>query len=49
MLTGLRQNSMIQCENLLTYDQSLILSKIGSMPVLLMVQIDACLLHALDL
>jgi mRNA interferase MazF len=27
--TGLRQNSMIQCENLLTYDQRLNIAKIG--------------------
>ena len=27
--TGLRQNSMIQCENLLTYDQRLVITKIG--------------------
>ena len=27
--TGLRQNSMIQCGNLLTYDQRLIITKIG--------------------
>src|SRR5687767_12259456 len=27
--TGLRQNSMIQCENLLTYDQRLIIATIG--------------------
>src|SRR5208282_4528606 len=27
--TGLRQNSMIQCENLLTYDQRLVITKVG--------------------
>jgi len=34
--TGLRQNSMIQCENLLTYDQRLIISKIGQLSTPLM-------------
>src|SRR5207253_9592076 len=29
--TGLRQNSMIQCENLLTYDQKLIIMTIGQL------------------
>ena len=29
--TGLRQNSMIQCENILTYDQRLLIAKIGEL------------------
>ncbi|HVA44870.1 MAG TPA: type II toxin-antitoxin system PemK/MazF family toxin [Pirellulales bacterium] len=47
--TGLRQNSMIQCENLLTFDQRFIIAKIGDMPPALLRQIDACLKAELDL
>jgi len=47
--TGLRQNSMIQCENLLTYDQRLIISKIGQLPTPLMQRANECLKVALDL
>jgi mRNA interferase MazF len=47
--TGLRQKSMIQCENLLTYDQRLIITKIGQLSVPLMRQINSCLKAALDL
>lgn len=47
--TGLRQDSMIQCENLLTYDQRLIISKIGSLSTPLMQRIDSCLKSALGL
>ena len=46
---GVAQNSMIQCENLLTYDQRLIITKIGELPTQLMHQINACLIAALDL
>jgi mRNA interferase MazF len=47
--TGLRQNSMIQCENLLTYDQALILRVIGRLSPPMMQQIDVCLRCALQL
>lgn len=47
--TGLRQNSMIQCANLLTYDQRLILTKIGELAPDLTQQIAASLKIALDL
>lgn len=47
--TGLRQNSMIQCENLLTYDRHLILAVIGKLSAPLQNQINACLQQALDL
>lgn len=47
--TGLRQNSMVQCENLLTYDQSLIIASIGRLSVPLQQQIDTCLRQALEL
>src|SRR5207253_2956647 len=47
--TGLRQNSMIQCENLLTYDQRLILRAIGRLSQPMMQQINGFLRKALDL
>jgi mRNA interferase MazF len=47
--TGLRQNSMVQCENLLTHDQRLVLVKIGSLPAILMQRVDDCLKAALGL
>lgn len=47
--TGLRQNSMIQCENLLTYDQRWIIAKIGELSGPLMQQVNECLKAALDL
>ena len=47
--TGLRLNSVVQCENLITYDQSLILRVIGSLYAKSMRQIDACLKAALGI
>ena len=47
--TGLRQDSMIQCENLLTYDQRLVINKIGQLPTSLLERIKDCLKAALDL
>lgn len=47
--SGLRQNSMIQCENLLTFDQRQIIAKIGGLTHGLMQQIDRCLKTALEL
>jgi mRNA interferase MazF len=47
--TGLRQNSMIQCENLLTYDQGLIIAAIGRLSTPMMQQINDCLRNALNL
>jgi mRNA interferase MazF len=41
--TGLRMDSIVQCENLVTYDQSLILRVIGRLGDPAMEQIDACL------
>lgn len=48
-LTGLRQPSMIQCENLLTFDQRFIIATIGRLPPPLLQKVDACLKAALDL
>jgi mRNA interferase MazF len=47
--TGLRQTSMIQCENLLTYDQRLIITKIGRLSAPMLERIKDCLKAALDL
>jgi mRNA interferase MazF len=47
--TGLRQDSMIQCENLLTYDQRLIIATIGRLSPAQMQKVNACLRQALDL
>ena len=47
--TGLRLNSVIQCENLLTYDQALILRVLGRLSVTAMEQINACLKATLDI
>jgi len=40
---------MIQCENLLTYDQRLIVAKIGELSAPLMQRVNDCLRAALDL
>ncbi len=47
--TGLRHNSVVQCENLITYEQSLILCVLGSLSAKAMQQIDACLKAALGI
>ena len=39
---------MIQCENLLTYDQRLIIAKLGELSAPLLQQIGECLKIALD-
>lgn len=46
--TGLRQNSMIQCENLLTVDQRVMIAKIGDLSGALMRQVEQCLKAALE-
>jgi mRNA interferase MazF len=47
--TGLRQNLMIQCENLLTYNQRLVVTKIGELSAPLLARVADCLNVALDL
>ncbi len=47
--TGLRLHSVVQCENLITYDRSLILRVIGRLSASAMQQIDACLKAALSI
>jgi mRNA interferase MazF len=45
--SGLRLDSVIQCENLVTIDQALILRVIGSLSAATMQEIDICLKIAL--
>ncbi|HEV8718573.1 MAG TPA: type II toxin-antitoxin system PemK/MazF family toxin [Candidatus Binatia bacterium] len=47
--TGLRLNSVVQCENLITYDQALILRILGHLSGSARQQIDACLKAALGI
>lgn len=47
--SGLRQTSVIQCENLVTLDQGLILRVIGSLPDSVMRQVSTCLKAVFDL
>ena len=47
--TGLRLNSVIQGENLLTYDQRLNLRLLGRLSATAMEQIDTCLKAALGI
>ncbi len=47
--TNLRFDSIVQCENLVTQDQRLILHRIGSLSDSAMQQIDACLKSTLDI
>lgn len=47
--TNLRLNSVVQCENLITYDQSLILRVIGKLSASAMQQINRCLKATLDI
>ncbi len=47
--TGLRMNSVVQCENLITYEQSLILRVLGRLSASTMQQVDACLKAALGI
>lgn len=47
--SGLRQDSVINCVNLLTLDRSKILRPLGRLPVALLQQVGQCLKAALDL
>ena len=47
--SGLRQNSVVNCVNLLTLDKSRILRKIGSLPDHVMKKVNECLKAALEL
>jgi mRNA interferase MazF len=48
-LTGLRQDSVVNCANLLTIEKAEVLHTIGHMSPALMKQIDTCLRAALGL
>jgi mRNA interferase MazF len=45
--TGLRRDSVIQCENLITYEQNLILRALGRLPFSALQQVNHCLKAAL--
>ncbi len=47
--SGLRLDSVVQCENLVTFDQGLILKQLGSLPRTAMARIDECLKSALGI
>ena len=47
--TGLRLDSIIQCENLITYDRALILRVFGNLAASSMSQLDDCLKAALGI
>jgi mRNA interferase MazF len=47
--TGLRLESTVQCENLITYDRVLILRTLGSLSAGAMSQVDDCLKAALGI
>jgi mRNA interferase MazF len=47
--SGLRKDSVIECQTLLTYDQSLILARIGRLSPAVMREVDDCLRASLGL
>jgi len=47
--TGLRLDSTVQCENLITYDRALILRTLGTLSASAMLQVDDCLKAALGI
>src|SRR5712691_7212213 len=47
--SGLRQDSVVNCVNLLTLDRGMVLRKLGSLPEALMQKINTCLKTALEL
>jgi mRNA interferase MazF len=47
--SGLRQDSVVNCVNLLTLDKSRVLRKLGSLPDTIMQKINNCLKAALEL
>lgn len=48
-VTGLLHRSFVQCENLFTLDQRYIIRKLGSLPVVILQQVEGCLKAAQDL
>lgn len=47
--SGLRQDSVVNCVNLLTLDKGMVLRKLGSLPDALMQKVNNCLKAALEL
>jgi mRNA interferase MazF len=48
-LSGLRQDSVVNCVNLVTLEKTKILRRLGSLPDPLLQQVNACLMLALEL
>ncbi len=47
--SGLRQDSVVNCLNVLTLDKACVLRKLGSLPDSALQQVNACLMSALGL
>jgi mRNA interferase MazF len=47
--SGLRQDSVVNCVNLLTLDKGMVLRKLGNLPDALMQKVNNCLKAALEL
>ncbi len=47
--SGLRQDSVVNCVNLLTMDKGMVLRRLGNLPDILMQQVNECLKVALEL
>jgi mRNA interferase MazF len=48
-LSGLRQDSVVNCANIVTLEKAKILRKLGTLPDSLLQQVNACLMTALGL
>ena len=47
--SGLRQDSVVNCVNIVTLEKGKILRRLGALPESLLQQVDGCLMAALDL
>lgn len=48
-LSGLRQDSVVNCVNIVTLEKTKILRRLGALPDSLLQQVNACLMAALEL
>jgi mRNA interferase MazF len=48
-LSGLRQDSVVNCVNMITLEKTKILRRLGALPDSLLQQVNACLMAALEL
>jgi mRNA interferase MazF len=48
-LSGLRQDSVVNCVNIVTLEKTKILRRLGALPDSLLQQVNACLMAALGL